>query len=146
MFYGQARHTIDQKGRVILPSKYRDKLGESFFVLRGFEKCLFVYAENEFRELEEKIKALPSSNDGGFLQRFIFNYTEQVTPDKQGRVILAQHLRDYAGLNGEANTEVIITGASSRVEIWSVAEYEGYEQKSTDDPDRLAKILEIFNI
>ena len=55
MFYGQARHTLDQKGRIILPSKYRDKLGESFLVMRGFEKCLFVYTEEGYKELEEKL-------------------------------------------------------------------------------------------
>ena len=142
MFYGQAKHSIDAKGRVILPSKYREDLGESFFVLRGFEKCLFVYTKEDYRELEAKIKALPISNDGGRIQRYIFNYTELVTTDKQGRFVIPPGLREFAGLN----KDIIIAGASSRIEIWDVEEYEKYEKQTEDEPQKLSEILNIFGI
>lgn len=142
MFYGQAKHSIDAKGRVILPSKYRENLGESFFVLRGFEKCLFVYTKEDYKELEAKIKALPISNDGGRLQRYIFNYTELVTADKQGRFVIPPGLREFAGLN----KDIIIAGASSRIEIWDVEEYEKYEKQTEDEPQKLSEILNIFGI
>ena len=142
MFYGQARHTIDAKGRVILPSKYRDSLGESFFVLRGFEKCLFIYDEAGFRELETKIKALPDSADGGRLKRFVFNYTEQITNDKQGRFVVPPHLREYARLD----KEIVVAGASSRIELWDVNEYKAYEEKFDDNPESISDLLAIFNI
>ncbi|MBE7019021.1 MAG: division/cell wall cluster transcriptional repressor MraZ [Ruminococcaceae bacterium] len=142
MFYGQAKHSIDAKGRVILPSKYRENLGESFFVLRGFEKCLFVYTQEDYKELEAKIKALPISNDGGRLQRYIFNYTELVTADKQGRFVIPPGLREFAGLN----KDIIIAGASSRIEIWDVEEYEKYEKQTEDEPQKLSEILNIFGI
>ena len=142
MFYGQAKHTIDAKGRVILPSKYRENLGESFFVLRGFEKCLFVYTQEDYHELEAKIKALPISNDGGIIQRYIFHYTELVTADKQGRFVIPPGLRDFAGLN----KDIIIAGASSRIEIWDVEEYEKYEKRLEADPQKLSEILNLFGI
>lgn len=142
MFYGQAKHSIDAKGRIILPSKYRESLGESFFVLRGFEKCLFVYTEADYHELEAKIKALPISNDGGIIQRYIFHYTEQVTMDKQGRFVVPPKLREFAGLD----KDIIIAGASSRIEIWDEKEYENYEQKIEADPQKLSEILNLFGI
>ncbi len=142
MFYGQAKHSIDAKGRIILPSKYRENLGESFFVLRGFEKCLFVYTQEDYHELEAKIKALPISNNGGRLQRYIFNHTELVTADKQGRFVVPPGLREFAGLD----KDIIIAGASSRIEIWDVNEYEKYEKQTEDEPQKLSEILEIFGI
>lgn len=142
MFYGQAKHTIDAKGRIILPSKYREHLGESFFVLRGFEKCLFVYTQEDYHELEAKIKALPISNDGGIIQRYIFHYTELVTADKQGRFVIPPGLREFAALK----KDIIIAGASSRIEIWDVDEYENYEKKMEENPQKLSEILNLFGI
>ncbi len=142
MFYGKSKHNIDAKGRVILPSKYRENLGESFFVLRGFEKCLFVYPEEGYRELAAKIKALPMGNKGGILQRYIFHYTEQVTADKQGRFVIPPGLREFANLQ----KEIIVAGASSRVEIWDVNEYSKYEKAIEDDPQQISEILSLFGI
>ena len=142
MFYGQARHSIDAKGRIILPSKYRENLGESFFVLRGFDKCLMIYTKEDYNELAARIKALPMSNNGGRVQRHVFGHTELVTPDKQGRFVIPTELRDYA----ELDKDVIITGVSTRIEIWDAATYENYEKETTDDPQKLSEILEIFGI
>lgn len=141
MFYGQARHTLDQKGRIILPSKYRDKLGESFLVMRGFEKCLFVYTEEGYKELEEKLRALPIST-GGRLQRYIFGSTESVTSDKQGRFVVPPQLREFAGLE----KDVIVAGVSSRIEIWDADTYSKYEEETINDTDKLSELLELFGI
>ncbi len=141
MFYGQAQHSVDAKGRIILPSKFRDGLGESFLVMRGFEKCLFVYSEEGYKELEEKLRALPISS-GGRLQRYIFGSTENVTTDKQGRFVIPPKLREFAGLE----KDVIITGVSSRLEIWDAEAYEKYENETVSDTDKLHELLEIFNI
>jgi len=141
MFYGQAKHSIDAKGRIILPSKFRDGLGESFLVMRGFEKCLFVYSEEGYKELEEKLRALPISS-GGRLQRYIFGSTENVTTDKQGRFVIPPKLREFA----ELERDVIITGVSSRLEIWDAEAYEKYENETIGDTEKLHELLEIFNI
>ncbi|MBP3448415.1 MAG: division/cell wall cluster transcriptional repressor MraZ [Clostridia bacterium] len=141
MFYGKAKHSIDAKGRIILPSKYRENLGESFFVMRGLANCLFVYPEAGFREFEAKIKALPIS-DAGDVQRYIFHSTEQVSMDKQGRFVIPPDLRDFAKLD----KDVVIAGASSRIEIWSDKEYEKYEQRVEADPQKISEILSLFGI
>lgn len=141
MFYGQAEHTLDQKGRVTLPSKYRDLLGESFFVLRGFEKCLFVYTEDGFHELEDKIKALPIAQ-GGILQRFVFANAEKVTADKQGRFVIPPKLREYAGLE----KDVVLAGISARIEIWDASTYKDYETNMVADMDNLSAMLRELGI
>ena len=141
MFYGKAKHSVDAKGRIILPSKFRDGLGESFLVMRGFEKCLFVYSKEGYKELEEKLRALPISS-GGRLQRYIFGSTECVTTDKQGRFVIPPDLRKFA----ELDKDVIITGVSSRLEIWDADAFENYESETVNDTDKLKELLEIFEI
>lgn len=142
MFYGRAEHSIDIKGRIILPSKYRDNLGESFFIMPGFEKCLAVYTEEGFRKLEEKLLALPSSNDGGWLQRELFNDTEQVSADKQGRFVVPTFLREFANLK----KDIMIAGASDRIEIWDLEEYKAYKERYRSNPRKLPETLGAFNL
>lgn len=141
MFYGQASHTLDQKGRITLPSKFRDLLGESFFVLRGFEKCLFVYTQEGFHELEDKIKALPIAQ-GGILQRFVFANTEKIATDKQGRFVVPPKLREYAGLE----KDVVLVGLSSRIEIWDSEAYAKYEADTVANMDNLSDMLRELGI
>ena len=141
MFYGQAKHTIDQKGRINLPSKYRDELGESFFVMRGFEKCLFVYTEEGYKELEAKLRALPIAK-GGRIQRYIFGSTESVSVDKQGRFVVPPSLREFAGLE----KDVVVAGVSSRIEIWDANTFASYEDETVSDPAKLSEMLELFEI
>ena len=114
MLLGHYRHNIDAKGRIIIPNKFRDDLGESFIVTRGLDNSLFVYPLNEWLVLEEKIRQLPLST-GRDLQRFFFSNAEEVTPDSQGRILIPSNLRKYTELKKEA----VIIGVSSRVEIWS---------------------------
>ena len=113
MLIGEYAHSLDAKGRVNFPAKMRDHLGEHFILTKGLDNCLFVYATDEWARLEEKIKALPMSK-ARTLQRFLFSGAIDIELDKQGRVVIPQNLRDYAGLL----KDVMIIGASTRAEIW----------------------------
>lgn len=121
-------HNIDVKGRMNFPTKLREVLGDSFFVTRGVDNCLFVYSSEEWAVLEEKIKALPLSK-GRQLQRFFFSGAMEAEADKQGRILLPQHLREYAGLE----KDVIVIGASNRAEIWDKARWEALNAELTQD-------------
>ena len=111
---GSYNHNIDVKGRMNFPTKLRELLGDSFIVTKGLDECLFVYSKDEWAILEEKIKAIPLSK-GRVLQRFFFSGACEVESDKQGRILLPQHLREYAGLE----KDIIVIGASNRAEIWN---------------------------
>lgn len=113
MLIGEYQHNIDQKGRVFMPVRFREELGEHFIVTKGLDSCLFVYSMAEWQSLESKIRALPLSKARN-LQRFFFSGAAELEADKQGRVLIPQNLRDYAGFA----KDVMIIGASSRVEIW----------------------------
>lgn len=128
MLIGEYQHNIDPKGRVIIPSKFREDLGECFYVTKGLDGCLFVLSPGEWARLQEKIKAMPISKSRG-LQRFFFSGAAEVEPDKQGRVLLPQTLRDYAGLS----RDVTVIGASTRAEIWDSARWEEFNSSLTED-------------
>lgn len=120
MLIGEYLHAIDLKGRLNFPARLREDFGESFIITKGLDNCLFCYSENEWNKLEEKIAALPLSKSRN-LQRFLFAGAVVAEPDKQGRVLIPQNLRDYAGLQ----KDVMIIGASNRAEIWDRKRYEG---------------------
>ena len=113
MLIGQYKHNVDLKGRLIMPQKFRDDLGETYIVTRGLDSCLFVYPMKEWEELAERIKALPMAK-GRELQRFFFANAEEVVTDAQGRMLIPANLRQYAGLKKEA----VVIGSLTRVEIW----------------------------
>lgn len=113
MLIGEYQHTIDPKGRVFMPARFREELGERFIATKGLDNCLFVYSPAEWQLLEEKIRALPLSKARN-LQRFFFAGAAELEADKQGRVLIPQSLREYASLSKDA----MIIGASNRVEIW----------------------------
>lgn len=116
MFMGEYNHTVDEKGRLIIPSKFREELGDEFVVTKGLDGCLFVYAPSEWTLLEEKLKALPLTNkDARAFVRFMLAGAAQVEPDKQGRILLPQVLRTFAGLD----KDVVLIGVASRIEIWN---------------------------
>lgn len=119
MLTGQYAHSLDVKGRVNFPAKLRDELGERFIVTRGLDNCLFVYSMEEWRLLADKLHELPISKSAP-LNRFFFAGAAEVEPDKQGRILIPNHLRDYAGLE----REVTIAGVSNRAEIWDTARWE----------------------
>jgi MraZ protein len=125
MFIGEYQHSIDSKGRVIIPSKFRDDLGESFILTKGLDNCLFVYPMNEWRNLEEKLKSLPlTRKDARAFVRFFFAGATECTLDKQGRILIPANLREHCKLKSEA----VIIGVSNRVEIWSKEMWESYNE------------------
>lgn len=120
-FVGEYLHTLDTKGRLALPAKFRETLGASFFIARGLDKCLFVYPEEEWAEVMGKLKTIPiSKKDARHFTRYFLSGAAEVEPDKQGRVVLPLNLREYAGLN----KDVFILGVGSRLEIWDKAAWE----------------------
>ena len=131
---GEYNHTIDAKGRLIIPSKFRDSLGEEFVVTKGLDGCLFVYDNNEWSAFEEKLKSLPLTNkDARQFVRFFLAGATLAEVDKQGRILVPANLREFAGLE----KEVVLVGVASRVEIWSKSRWE--DAASYDDVEEIAE-------
>ena len=129
MFIGEYAHSIDAKGRLIMPAKFREELGITFIVTKGLDGCLFVYSKNEWAQLEEKLKTLPfTSKDARSFNRFFFAGAIECEVDKQGRILISQNLRDYANLS----KDVIIIGVSTRIEIWDKDLYEEFREQSME--------------
>ena len=134
MFMGEYNHTIDAKGRLIIPSKFRDSLGDEFVVTKGLDGCLFVYDNKEWSAFEEKLKSLPLTNkDARQFVRFFLAGATLAEVDKQGRILVPANLREFASLE----KEVVLVGVASRVEIWSKARWE--DAASYDDVEEIAE-------
>lgn len=143
MFMGEYRHNIDTKGRLIVPAKYREHLGESFVITRGLDQCLFGYPLSEWKSIEEKLKALPlTKKDARAFTRFFFSGAVECELDKQGRVNLPTSLLDYAKLEKEC----VILGVSNRFEIWSKDIWEDYFSASEESFAEIAENMIDFNI
>ena len=134
MFMGEYNHTIDAKSRLIIPSKFRESLGDDFVVTKGLDGCLFVFDHVEWTAFEEKLKALPSLTNPDVRKfiRFFMAGASEVEVDKQGRILIPANLKDFAALE----KDVVLIGAGSRVEIWSKERYEG--TVSYDDMEEIA--------
>ena len=116
MLMGKYNHTIDVKGRLIIPSKFRDDMGEQFVITRGLDGCLFAYDMEEWKKFEEKLKTLPiGQKDVRTYYRFFLGEAALVEFDKQGRILVPANLRDYASLD----KNVVVVGVLGRMEIWS---------------------------
>ncbi|KAA0548034.1 division/cell wall cluster transcriptional repressor MraZ [Bacillus sp. BGMRC 2118] len=143
MFMGEYHHNIDTKGRIIVPSKFRDDLGTTFIVTRGLDKCLFGYPLDEWKILEEKLKALPlTKKDARSFTRFFFAGAIECEVDKQGRINISAPLLQYAGLEKEC----VVIGVSNRIEIWSKDSWEGFFSDSEESFAEIAENLEGFDI
>jgi len=123
LLIGDFSYMVDEKGRVFVPAKFREDLGESFVVTISPDRCLAAYSKQEWALLDEKISNLPSR--GRDIQRMLYSNAAEVEPDKQGRIQLTAALRKYADL--ENKTDVLIVGASRRMEIWNKAVWEQYK-------------------
>jgi len=140
---GEFRHSLDNKGRLIIPSKFREGLGDSFVVTRGLDHCLFVYPLTEWRSLEHKLKQLPmTSRDARAFMRLIFSGATNVEVDKQGRILIPQNLREYA----HVDRETVIIGVSNRVEVWSEELWEKYCGEADSSFEQLAEKLVEFDL
>lgn len=123
MFLGEYRHNLDQKGRIIIPSKFRESLGEEFVITKGLDSCLFLFPMKEWKVLEEKLKALPFTNkDARAFVRFFTSGATEGGLDKQGRVLIPQNLRDHAKLQKDA----VVIGVPNRIEIWAQENWDSY--------------------
>lgn len=127
MLIGEYQHNIDPKGRVIVPAKFREDLGNSFYITKGLDGCLFVLPPLEWSRLQEKVSAMPISKARG-LQRFFFSGAVEAEPDRQGRILIPQMLRDYAGLS----RDVTFIGASSRAELWDTGRWNAFNATLTE--------------
>ena len=128
MLIGQYQHNIDAKNRVIVPAKFREDLGERFYVTKGLDGCLFVLSEEGWKRLQDKIGAMPMSK-ARQLQRFFFSGAAEVEPDKQGRILIPQPLRDYASIE----KDVTFIGTGDRAEIWSTECWTQFNDNLTED-------------
>ncbi|MCL4425217.1 MAG: division/cell wall cluster transcriptional repressor MraZ [Firmicutes bacterium] len=138
MFMGEYQHNIDEKGRLIIPSRFRSGLGERFVVTKGLDRCLFAFPQGEWSVLEEKLKALPfTKGDARAFARLFFSGATECELDKQGRILLPPNLREYAHLD----RDVVVIGVSSRVEIWAKEEWEKYNDQASQDFESIAENL-----
>lgn len=134
MFMGKYNHTIDPKGRLSIPSKYREILGEEFVISKGMDGCLFVYANDDWKVFEAKLASLPLIDQNARqFARFFLSGAQYVTVDKQGRILMPQDLRDFAGLE----KDVVLAGMGGRIEIWSLDKWN--ENNSQVDINEISK-------
>ncbi|MDI3538168.1 MAG: transcriptional regulator MraZ [Bacillota bacterium] len=130
MFMGEYRHALDGKGRLFIPARLREELGERFIMTRGLDRCLFVYPLAEWATLERKLKELPfTRSDARAFVRFFFAGATECSLDNQGRVLIPANLRSYAGIERDA----VIIGVSTRLEIWSQEEWDNYSATVRDN-------------
>ncbi|WP_166243814.1 division/cell wall cluster transcriptional repressor MraZ [Paenibacillus turpanensis] len=142
MFMGEYGHSIDEKGRMIIPAKFRDELGASFVITRGLDNCLFVYPMEEWKVMEQKLKSLSlMKSDARAFTRFFFSGATECELDKQGRVNIPPNLREHAKLEKDC----VVIGVSSRVEIWSKDIWDEYNNASEESFNEIAEKLVDFN-
>ncbi|NLT57695.1 MAG: division/cell wall cluster transcriptional repressor MraZ [Clostridiales bacterium] len=127
MLIGLYRHTIDGKGRLVIPQRFRADLGARFVITRGLDGCLTVYPLSEWGRLVEQIKAAPMS-EGRTMQRYFFAHAEEAEQDAQGRVMLPAELRQMVGIE----REVVVVGVESVMEVWDPAAWEDFSRKATE--------------
>ncbi len=141
MFMGEYNHTVDAKGRLIVPSKFREQLGDEFVVTKGLDGCLFVYENTEWKALEEKLHALPLTNaNARKFSRFFLAGATTCEVDKQGRILLPAVLREFAGIDKEA----VLVGVGSRIEIWNRDTWN--KSNTYDDMEEIAENMEGLGI
>lgn len=140
MFMGQYGHTIDAKGRTVVPVQYRQSLGDTFVITRGLDGCLFLYPLQEWQVFVDKLQALPSDQKTRKLQRQFLSKAMEVTPDKQGRILIPALLRDKAGLV----KDIVFVGMMNRIEIWDKARLEAEEDE--EDGSLLEMVMDGLDI
>ncbi len=138
MLLGEYQHTLDAKGRVAIPAKFREKLTAGAIITRGLDNCLFIFATSEWVELAKKLTALPlaQANSRAFV-RLMLAGAMDVELDNQGRILIPDYLRKYAGLG----KQVVVAGLYNRMEIWDLAAWEKYKQKTESSSEEIAEKL-----
>lgn len=143
MLIGEYEHSLDAKGRLIMPAKLREDMGEKFIVTKGLDGCLFGFSQNEWANFEEKLKTLPltSKNARDFVRFFLSGATE-CEIDKQGRFLIAGNLREYASMD----KEVVIIGVGTRIEIWNRDKWKAYNSHENISADTIAENMTMLGI
>lgn len=138
---GEYEHSLDVKGRLIMPAKFREDIGEKFIVTKGLDGCLFAFSTEEWQNFESKLRALPISNkDARTFSRFFFAGAIDCEIDKQGRFLISSNLREFA----ELEKEVVIIGMDSRIEIWSKDKWQNADNDIS--ADEIAAKMEMLGI
>ena len=138
MFMGEFHHNIDEKGRLILPSKFRNELGDKFIVTRGLEKCLYVYSMEDWNKIVAKLKTLPfTKKDVRIFIRSFFSGATECEFDRQGRINITSPLVSYADLQKEC----VVIGANDRIEIWKKEKWDDFFNENSDKIEEIAEHL-----
>ena len=140
MFYGEYIHTLDRKGRLILPSRFRDVSKqhgiEKFFVTRGLDKCIFMFSEEEWKTQEQKFKNMSfTKQESRSFNRMFFSGAVETIPDKQGRFLIPQYLKDFANIK----RETVLIGVSNRIEIWNNETWKEFYANSSNSFEQIAE-------
>ena len=143
MLIGEYEHNIDAKGRLIMPSKLKEDIGEKFVVTKGLDGCLFVYSQTEWKTFEDKLRAFPLTNkDARALVRFFLAGAMECEIDKQGRFLIPGNLREFAGLE----KEVVVIGVLDKIEIWSKDKWLKYSEEENSSVDEIAEKMSNLGI
>jgi len=142
MFYGEHEHSLDKKGRLILPSKFREAAKanyiERFFITRGLDNCLFMFPEDEWKAQEAKFKSVSfTKSQSRKFNRLYFSGAQEVEFDKQGRILIPKYLKDFAGIK----RDVMIIGVSSRIEIWDMEKWKEFYHGEKTSFEKIAEDL-----
>lgn len=143
MLIGEYEHSLDAKGRLIMPSKLREDIGEKFIITKGLDGCLFGFSKQEWTNFEEKLKTLPLTNKNArdFIRFFLSGATE-CEIDKQGRFLIVANLRQYASME----KEVVIIGVGTRIEIWNKQKWDSYNSEENISADEIAENMTMLGI
>ncbi len=143
MFIGEYEHSVDVKGRIIMPSKLRENIGEKFIITKGLDKCLFAYSKSEWANFEEKLKTLPLTNKNARdFVRFFLSGAVECEIDKQGRFLVSSNLRTYANID----KEIVIIGVGTRLEIWNKESWTNYSSEENISADEIAENMTMLGI
>ena len=143
MFIGEYEHTVDVKGRIIMPSKLRENIGEKFIITKGLDKCLFAYSKSEWANFEEKLTTLPLTNKNARdFVRFFLSGAVECEIDKQGRFLVPANLRTYANID----KEIVIIGVGTRLEIWNKESWNNYSSEENISADEIAENMTMLGI
>ncbi len=142
MFIGEYNHTVDGKGRVSLPARFREDLKDDFYITRGMDNCLFIYDKDEWTKMDEKIRSLKLTKRAARdFSRLFYAGAMEINFDKQGRILIPPHLREF----GKIEKDVVIVGVSSRIEIWSKDNWDKYIGEDSMNYDDLTEKLDEFD-
>jgi len=143
MLIGEYEHSLDAKGRLIMPAKLREDIGEKFIITKGLDGCLFGFSQNEWTNFEEKLKTLPLTNKNARdFVRFFLSGAIECEIDKQGRFLITSNLRQYANLEKDA----VIIGIGTRIEIWNKEKWNTYNSEENISADEIAENMTMLGI